>query len=118
MLGTRIAAQRQRLGLSQAQLAKKLHISASAVGMYEQGRREPSVDVLIALSRELDVSIDYLLTGIPPTNSKPAPAAAMLVFAPAGEMPLSDNCAVHLLSHKELRHIFSDLIKEAQQNLS
>lgn len=67
MLGTRIAALRQGRGLSQAELAKKLHISPSAVGMYEQGRREPSVDTLIALAKEFDVTLDYLLSGQPDT---------------------------------------------------
>lgn len=67
MLGTRIASLRQGKGLSQAELARRLHISASAVGMYEQGRREPSVEILIALSQELGVSLDYLLSGRPDT---------------------------------------------------
>ena len=65
MLGTRIASLRQSQGMSQAELAKKLHISASAVGMYEQGRREPSVDTLIALGQIFGVSLDYLLSGQP-----------------------------------------------------
>ena len=67
MLGTRIASLRQTCGLSQAELARRLHISTSAIGMYEQGRREPSVDTLIALSREFGVSLDYLLSGRPDT---------------------------------------------------
>lgn len=64
MLGSRIAAQRKRKGISQTQLAKRLHISAGAIGMYEQGRREPSADILVGLSKELGVSVDYLLTGM------------------------------------------------------
>ena len=67
MLGTRIAALRQNSGLSQAELARRLHISTSTVGMYEQGRREPSVDTLIALAQEFGVSLDYLLSGRPDT---------------------------------------------------
>ena len=67
MLGTRIAALRQNSGLSQAELARRLHISTSAVGMYEQGRREPSVETLIALAQEFGVSLDYLLSGRPDT---------------------------------------------------
>ena len=67
MLGTRIASLRQSKGISQAELARRLHISPSAVGMYEQGRREPSVEILIALSQELGVSLDYLLSGRPDT---------------------------------------------------
>ena len=46
MLGPRIAALRHDAGWSQAELAKKLRVSASAIGMYEQSRREPSADTL------------------------------------------------------------------------
>ncbi|MBQ7416201.1 MAG: helix-turn-helix transcriptional regulator [Oscillospiraceae bacterium] len=65
MLGARIAAMRREKGLSQAQLAQRLRISPSAVGMYEQGRREPSVELLVALAEEFQVSTDFLLTGKP-----------------------------------------------------
>ena len=63
MLGIRIAALRNDLGWSQAELARRLHISPSAVGMYEQGRREPSVEMLQSLSQVLGVTIDFLITG-------------------------------------------------------
>ena len=63
MLGQRIARLRRQAGLSQAQLAARLQISPSAMGMYEQGRREPSVDILLRISRELGVTVDHLLTG-------------------------------------------------------
>lgn len=65
MLGARIAALRRKAGWSQAELAQKLGISPSAVGMYEQGRREPAAQLLVALSKEFQVSTDYLLTGQP-----------------------------------------------------
>lgn len=65
MLGLRIAALRREANLSQAELARRLQISPSAMGMYEQGRREPSAGTLVALARELGVSTDYLLTGSP-----------------------------------------------------
>ena len=63
MLGGRIGALRRFRNLSQAELAQRLRISPSAMGMYEQGRREPSLQTLVALSRELGVSTDFLLTG-------------------------------------------------------
>lgn len=65
MLGARIAALRREMGQSQAELAKYLGVSASAVGMYEQGRREPSGAILVALAANFGVSTDYLLTGQP-----------------------------------------------------
>lgn len=63
MLGSRIASLRSRMGLSQAQLARMLHISPSTVGMYEQGRRVPSAEMLLILSQTLGVSVEFLLTG-------------------------------------------------------
>ena len=67
MLGERIAITRRSRGLSQAELARRLRISASAMGMYEQGRREPAADLLIAMANLFSVSTDYLLTGKPDT---------------------------------------------------
>ena len=63
MLGARIAALRRGAGFSQAELAQRLRISPSAVGMYEQGRREPSLDLVVQLARVFGVTTDYLLTG-------------------------------------------------------
>ena len=63
MLGARIAALRRNAGLSQGELARRLQISPSAVGMYEQGRREPSAQLLVAMANLLGVTTDYLLTG-------------------------------------------------------
>ena len=63
MLGERIGALRRAHGLSQAQLAELLRISPSTMGMYEQGRREPSLQTVVALARHLEVSTDFLLTG-------------------------------------------------------
>ena len=65
MLGARIAALRRAAGWSQGELAQVLQVSPSAVGMYEQGRREPSLEILVAMSRAFSVSLDYLLTGSP-----------------------------------------------------
>lgn len=63
MMGPRIAALRRQLRMSQAELARRLNISPSAVGMYEQGRREPSAELLVALAGVFGVTTDYLLTG-------------------------------------------------------
>lgn len=76
MIAYRIIMLRKRMGISQTQLAKKLHISASAEGNYEQGRRLPSVDMLLMMSEIFDVSLDYLVTGEEhvSSHSQPAPA--------------------------------------------
>ena len=51
--------------MSQSRLAQLLQVSPSAVGMYEQGRREPSAEILVELARIFHVSVDYILTGFP-----------------------------------------------------
>lgn len=63
MLPGRITLLRRRIGMNQFQLAEKLHLSPSTIGMYEQGRRTPNVDILIQMSRLFNVSLDYLITG-------------------------------------------------------
>ena len=65
MLGARIAALRRAAGMNQAMLAEKLRISPSAVGLSEQGRREPSLQILANMAEIFDVSIDFLVTGKP-----------------------------------------------------
>ena len=68
MIGLQIALLRQKHGLRQAELAALLNISPSAVGMYEQGRRLPSLNMVVRLSRTFGVSVDYLLTGKDPKD--------------------------------------------------
>ena len=64
MLANQILILRKRAGMSQLQLANKLNIGPSAIGMYEQGRRTPSVELLINMANLFGVSLDYLITGI------------------------------------------------------
>lgn len=48
-------------GLSQNAFAKRIFMSQSVVNNYCTGKREPPLDVLIVICRELNVSADYLL---------------------------------------------------------
>ncbi len=59
----RIKKLRVNNGYTQAELAEKLGISPSAVGMYEQGRREPDKRIIMEMSRLFNVSADYILSG-------------------------------------------------------
>lgn len=78
MLGERIALLRRGRGWSQTELARHLHISASAVGMYEQGRREPSLEGIVELASAFGVSADYLLTGRPLTEADEAVLSGLM----------------------------------------
>ncbi len=61
MICERIKEARERNGLTQAALAKKLGVSRSAVNSWEIGISAPSVQYLIELSKLFKVSADYLL---------------------------------------------------------
>ena len=69
MIYRRIIMLRKRAQISQLQLAQALHVSASTIGMYEQGRRIPGLDILIRMSHVFGVSLDYLVTGNDFTSS-------------------------------------------------
>lgn len=57
----RLAELRKAKNLSQKQLAATLHLSETGIQNYENGRRKPACDILIALADFFDVSIDYLV---------------------------------------------------------
>ena len=82
MLASRITRLRHAMGLSQLQLAQKLSISPSALGMYEQSRRTPSLDLLISMSQIFNVSLDYLITGTEFNPSSTAQAQPELPACP------------------------------------
>lgn len=48
-------------GLTQADLARMLHVSKSVISAYENGIHQPPYNVLIRLSHIFGVSCDYLL---------------------------------------------------------
>ena len=54
---------RKKKGLSQQKVAMDLNISREALSYYENGKRNPDVSKLIAMSKYFNVSIDYLITG-------------------------------------------------------
>lgn len=57
----RIISLRNEKNLTQGQLAKELNLSPSSIGMYEQGRRKPSYELLEKISDYFNVDMDYLV---------------------------------------------------------
>ena len=111
MLGERIAALRRTRGMSQANLAGRLGISASAMGMYEQGRREPSLQTVVDLARELEVSTDFLLTGkSAPPEADPLPQ--LLEFCVDAADRKLDARSDRPFSRQELATLFAALLTD------
>lgn len=59
-LPCRMKELRLSAGLSQRDLAEKLRLSPSAIGMYESGARFPAPDVETSIAEFFGVSLDYL----------------------------------------------------------
>ena len=57
----RIRELREEVGLTQQQLADKLHFNVSTVTKWENGKKIPSYQSLKLLAKFFDVSADYLL---------------------------------------------------------
>lgn len=61
ILGNRIKSQREYLGLTREELAKKIGVSYSAIAMYERGEREPNSTIIIKMCEVFNCSMDYLM---------------------------------------------------------
>lgn len=68
MLSKRIYELRSSFGWTQVQLARKLNITKQTVSNWENDNIQPSVEMLVNLSKIFNVSTDYLL-GLTSTNS-------------------------------------------------
>lgn len=57
----RLKAIREDKGITQKHLAEVLSITISTISHYENGTREPSIEILIQMAEVLGVSVDYLV---------------------------------------------------------
>jgi transcriptional regulator with XRE-family HTH domain len=62
-LGMRIREARQRYGMSQAELARRIGISTVAMNQIELGETDPRASRITAIAETLRVSTDSLLLG-------------------------------------------------------
>lgn len=60
-IGARIRQFREARGLTQVELANRLHISSGRLSNWEQGACRPNADILAKLCRALEVSPSELL---------------------------------------------------------
>ena len=62
-IGTRLREERDRVGISQRELARRIGLSASMISQIESGQSKPSVSTLYAIVTELGVSVDDIFRG-------------------------------------------------------
>lgn len=62
-IGRRLRNLREKFGLSQTELSKRLKIPNQSISNYERGSRQPDYESLIALADFYGVSVDYIIRG-------------------------------------------------------
>ena len=88
-VGTHIRQARLRHGMSQAELARRIGISKTAMNDLEQGKtRDPHLSYVVAIADELRLSIDALIgraaAPAPATPPPPAPRPRRRTAASVG----------------------------------
>lgn len=81
-IGDKLTYLRNSNNLSQAELAKKLNISRSSIGMFESNARIPTTDTLIRYAQFFEVSLDYLLG-----NERPVEGQDYITINVYGSIP-------------------------------
>lgn len=102
--GRQIQDARQRLGLTQEELAKAIDVSPPYVSLLESGKRRPSTKVTSALARVLQLDEaevrtamhDVRLGELPSTSSRAVMAAYAATSVPTGEEATSAGAASRL----------------------
>lgn len=61
--GARVAQARHQAGLSQAQLATRIGVARSSIARVEIGATTPTLELALALSRELGEPVEMLFAG-------------------------------------------------------
>ena len=89
-LGNFVAGRRRELGLTQAQLAERLHLTDKAVSRWERGVGLPDLATLEPLAAALEVSLTELLTARrqPDGPAAEQAVAEVLTLAAAGRQAL------------------------------
>ena len=77
--GVFIQTRRKELGMNQAQLAEKLHVTAKAVSRWERGVGFPSIELLQPLADALEITIAELMQSKLLEKDLPKEEAAQLV---------------------------------------
>lgn len=60
-VGSRIKAAREKAGITQTALAKRLCVTQTAVSSWESGRRLPHLSMILMICQHLDTPLSHLI---------------------------------------------------------
>ena len=78
MLGENIVTLRKKQGLSQQELADRLHVVRQTISKWEKNLSVPDADALVRLAETLDVTVPQLLGETIAVDAQPSDIAAAL----------------------------------------
>lgn len=102
LFGERLRHQRNSFHLTQEEVAEKLGIGFRYYQMLEQGYRNPSISVLIKISKVLSISTDYLLFGETAFPASPL-GSAMEQLTPEQQKDALEMLALYIKACKSPR---------------
>lgn len=60
LIGSRIKAIREKHNLTMKQFADLFNLSESVISLYESGKRYPSHDIILKISKNFSISLDFI----------------------------------------------------------
>ena len=102
-IGDRIRALRIGAGLSQDEMAEALFVgSRVSISQYESGKREPSIQLVMAYAEYFKVTTDYILFGKYPDD-----------FVSDSDKEIMETCSIcrtTKISPKALKHCYRGVL--------
>ena len=80
---------RKQRNITQEDLAELLNVSRQAISKWESGNGYPETEKLIMISRELNISLDYLLNDASHITEKEMAEEKCAVYAPSGKIAIT-----------------------------
>ena len=80
---------RKQRNITQEELAELLNVSRQAISKWESGNGYPETEKLIMISRELNISLDYLLNDVSPIAEQGTPQNNSPVHTPSGKIAIT-----------------------------
>jgi len=104
MFTERLKSLRKENNITQKKLSDEINVSASTIGLYEQGRRSPDNETLTKIADYFEVTINYLLGR---TNQKYFRADETISFHSKGKLSDEDM--------KMVRDLIDRLVKNHKE---
>lgn len=100
-IGRNIRQYRLERDLRQEDLAEAVGVSANYIGMVERGEKTPSLETLVAILNELEVSADMVLTDVVETGYT---VKQSLLAEKVGRLPAAERERIYAVVDVLVQH--------------